>query len=854
MDVEQAAPGKPKYRGKLYALSDQSAWEDTGTGYCTVTPVGDGKRLIFADEETGEVLHDRPLFSSDIYQLQGDGDRQTIIVWEDPESQKDWALSFQDPDGTAEIWEAISGGAENQPPEEKRILPLPKLGGLGELARMLTCVPPSAREALAQECLSAIFLESLLEAFHTAEDLGSEDALAHLWQITKGIFLLSNQKLTERYLKDDVYEDILGMLEYDAGLPPSKRTLHRQVLKMKVQFKQAVDFEDAEVLERIHLNYRLQYLKDIVLPRLLDDGSFVSLTQMIHANLSVILDSVKTSAKVLDQLFQQLQRRDLNSLLFLQDVCRLTRQIPPGERAALYEKMIERQLFPTLLLFFTDSTPTEEAAAEVAVPGSNTNPRHLAVEIMLISCMTDPSHLRRFMCAEGSVEGRGLLNGIIRLILVDQDQGVQSQASEVIKSIMDKTNLEHQERDSSLDVFYEAGALDELMEPLRRESGRLQGDRPSDCFGQQICCELLSFAIMQHGYRAKTYVMRHGTPGQAARLFGSPHRFLQLAPIRLVRAMVISKDDVYHRYVVKNGLFAPMLNAFQQCLRPPALGGNLLVSAVLEVLDVIRVENIKVLIDHVCRKHGDLLRGFAPRFRCLEGLLLKHQQNLEYEAFPPERHGSGAGGPAPQQGPGHMPRTKSGRVRSPGRDDSDEDESYFESLEDDDDDGAPPATSAEGAAGGAPAAPKSEAPSQPSPRAPAAGGAATEDAAKSTDGSEKGAEEGLKGLLGDYDEVEEEASAPKAEDFQAEEAAPPAETNGNGSSPAEEKDAGASAATDDAEAATENARPGSPKQRPADELAEAAAGEASADAAASKGLNHVAKRLKTAASAEAEAA
>ena len=31
---EQAAPGKPKYRGKLYALSDQSAWEAGLTWGC----------------------------------------------------------------------------------------------------------------------------------------------------------------------------------------------------------------------------------------------------------------------------------------------------------------------------------------------------------------------------------------------------------------------------------------------------------------------------------------------------------------------------------------------------------------------------------------------------------------------------------------------------------------------------------------------------------------------------------------------------------------------------------------------------------------------------------------------------
>eukprot|EP00972_Heterocapsa_arctica_P065586 9678699-Heterocapsa_arctica.AAC.1 len=68
-------------------LNDQYHWEDTGAGYATTIWDGDARfcRLVFSDEETGEVLHDWPLFSSDIYQLQS-GDRPDIIVWEDPES------------------------------------------------------------------------------------------------------------------------------------------------------------------------------------------------------------------------------------------------------------------------------------------------------------------------------------------------------------------------------------------------------------------------------------------------------------------------------------------------------------------------------------------------------------------------------------------------------------------------------------------------------------------------------------------------------------------------------------------------------------------------------------------------
>ncbi|CAE7719262.1 unnamed protein product [Symbiodinium sp. CCMP2592] len=88
MDVEG---NKQKYRGKLYILNDAAAWQEAGTGHASVVGTGQQRRLQFKDEDSGQVLHDRPVFAQDVYQLQGEGAQKTIIVWEDEEDQKDWA-------------------------------------------------------------------------------------------------------------------------------------------------------------------------------------------------------------------------------------------------------------------------------------------------------------------------------------------------------------------------------------------------------------------------------------------------------------------------------------------------------------------------------------------------------------------------------------------------------------------------------------------------------------------------------------------------------------------------------------------------------------------------------------------
>jgi len=142
--------------------------------------------------------------------------------------------------------------------------------------------------------------------------------------------------------------------------------------------------------------------------------------------------------------------------------------------------------------------------------------------------------------------------------------------------------------------------------------------------------------------------------------------------------MVASKDDAYHRYLTKHGLFAPLMRSFQQSVTPPALGGNLLVSATLDLLELIRLENFKALVDHICTKHGPMLQEHVSKFKTLDMFFLRHQQNLEYEAFPPDQYSSGG----PLQRVGRQQQTRPARTRSPGREDSDEDEAYFESEDD----------------------------------------------------------------------------------------------------------------------------------------------------------------------------
>ena len=74
----------------------------------------------------------------------------------------------------------------------------------------------------------------------------------------------------------------MGALEYDPELAEQQH--HRAFLRDTVVFKEVVPIQDAALRAKIHQTYRLAYLKDVVLPRVLDDATFATFSSLILFN------------------------------------------------------------------------------------------------------------------------------------------------------------------------------------------------------------------------------------------------------------------------------------------------------------------------------------------------------------------------------------------------------------------------------------------------------------------------------------------------------------------------------------------------------------------------------------------
>lgn len=76
----------------------------------------------------------------------------------------------------------------------------------------------------------------------------------------------------------------VGALEYEPDVPEHMRVHHREFLRDKAVFKEIVPIEDVALRAKIHQTYRMGYVKDVILPRVLDDGTMTTLNTLMHFN------------------------------------------------------------------------------------------------------------------------------------------------------------------------------------------------------------------------------------------------------------------------------------------------------------------------------------------------------------------------------------------------------------------------------------------------------------------------------------------------------------------------------------------------------------------------------------------
>ncbi|EED12904.1 DUF625 domain protein, putative [Talaromyces stipitatus ATCC 10500] len=653
-------------RVKVYELRDND-WFDRGTGFCTGAIVEDMPRIfVESEDEKGRCLLNTTIGKEEGYQKQQD----TLIVWTETNGT-DMALSFQEADGCAAIWDYVSSVRDHlialagddalsdeaiEAYHQPIMLPPPTLGNLSEIEAAVRAASMSqvGRDALGKFVLNENYIDKLIPLVSDAEDMESLPDLHRLCNIMKSLILLNDNVIIEHVVTDPIIIGVVGALEYDPDFPTHKAN-HRQYLQDQSRYREVVPMKDPIIQKKIRQTWRLQYLKDVVLARILDDPTFSVLNSLIFFNQVDIINHIQTNAAFLKELFAIFdprntdQRRKDDAVCFIHQCASIAKNLQAPARATLFSQFIGHGLFPVIAFAVKHPKPAM---------------RTIGIDILVALLDHDPIMMRGYMLKAINEKKVPLTDTLIDLLHTEGDLGVKNQLADAIKVLLDpqiaihdpmnrigtdlsgKARSTHQLPDAFVQVHFDDSAK-RLFTPLKQLEGCAT---VSNLTFQEVTLyahlvDILTFFVRQHLFRSRNFIHSDNLTPRVAQLLTVPQKHLKLTALKFFRTLVSLQDTFYLAQLTHNNIFGLILDIVHETMPRD----NLLNSACLELFEYIKRDNIKPIIIHMVEKYREKLKAITyvdifekliQRYDEMQGYGLEADATLfSQEEIPPAQRG-----------------------------------------------------------------------------------------------------------------------------------------------------------------------------------------------------------------------
>ena len=474
-----------------------------------------------------------------------------------------------------------------------------------------------------------------------AEDLESLQDLHRLCNIMKSLILLNDNTIIEHVVMDENIIGVVGALEYDPDFPTHKAN-HRQYLSDSSRYKEVVPIKDQIIKKKIRHTWRLQYLKDVVLARILDDPTFSVLNSIIFFNQVDIVQHLQSNALFLKELFAVLDAKDTDTrrkedaVHFLHQCAAIAKNLQAPARANLFANFIAHGLFVVITFAVKHPSPSM---------------RTTGIDILVALLDHDPTMMRGYMLKAVHEKKNPLTDTLIELLHAETDLGVKNQLADAIKVLLDPqaplqdslggrsggefiSKLSRPPQISPSQAATEQFAQDhfdkscqKLFSPLKDLEDR---DSMHDFTYQEVSLhshlvEILTFFVRQHSIRSRHFVLSENLHPRVAQLLNVIQKPLRLTALKFFRTCVSLQDQFYATQITQNNTFDLILSIVIETMPRD----NLLNSACLELFEFVKRENIKAIILHVVEAYREKLKSITY-VDTFQNLILRYEQMQGY--------------------------------------------------------------------------------------------------------------------------------------------------------------------------------------------------------------------------------
>ncbi|CUM62513.1 uncharacterized protein PRCAT00000064001 [Priceomyces carsonii] len=615
-------------RVKVYLLEGED-WLDNGTGYCIGEIEEDSHKPCFVvknEAKSDEIILKSTLEGNIQYQRQ----QETLIVWTDL-SGKDLALSFQETEGCAELCEFIIRIQQgNYSPNISLYYVVPNLSDGDDITELITgpvtypddleidnieslqeIINQGLNSQFTRSCLlrfivNELYFLQIIKVFNEAEREKKLGALYMLSDITKSLVLYNDSAFIEDILSsEEKLMGLLGILEYDNEYPNFK-ACNRMALKSK-SFKTVIPVDRISVFER---DFHLNFLKDVVFARFLDDQTFNFISSLIYMNQVEIINYVK-DPKILKMLFKIYDGGDINlkrdGVRMLHQYVLIAKSLQTFQKLDFFSLLVKNGLFNMITFALMDLENI------IRVLGTELIVIIIEHDVSLVNSVDneEPIEIPQPPCGaaiddESDVQMLGnfnfklsndmtLVSVLTKLLLGDKNPSLKGQAFEALKTLLssrivsnshspssdfenevnkgeDNSNTSEDSDDITTTNYFKAfyrkvapELFNGIINLADSHKDNIQGKIKDDQLLYQHLCDLITFCCKEHDTQmSQPFFIDNNIILGVARLMNPAFRVtVNLSALRCLKSIVILNDNIYSQYIINNDILKYFFDFFE---------------------------------------------------------------------------------------------------------------------------------------------------------------------------------------------------------------------------------------------------------------------------------------------------
>ena len=401
--------------------------------------------------------------------------------------------------------------------------------------------------------------------------------IIYIFTIIKNLITLGNKDLIELLLNDECYLITFGALEYDFDV--FKIVPHRQYFKEIVKFKNPLNIDDEEILQKINLNLRLAYLRDTVFARNIEPNTIKAINFIIQINNNDIIKFFIDEEKYMDLLCKQLQD---NNLLVQKDAFQLFFELINCSkdiyqtRIIFYETLFEIGILHILTQnlekisctdnkYFLDNISKKES---LLIKEKIIN---ITIEIILNFLTTLPNEFNiHLKCST-------LLSQLTDLMLNNDNFGIKYEISNILKML-----IEYNSKDDtfSIDNLY-TQSFNELLKYLVKPVE--QNKKIEISLTKQIIIEIFIYLYSQNTFDPQFWLKDNHLEVIILKLLEDNNKIVNLHTIKLLKCIIDYTDISICKIIFTKDICDKLIQLFKDNIK----NHNIIISCLYDFFDAI---------------------------------------------------------------------------------------------------------------------------------------------------------------------------------------------------------------------------------------------------------------------------